>query len=44
MDVCACKEQYPDASQQNIINYFSILWGKPTSQNCAGDTRINKKI
>jgi hypothetical protein len=24
-DMCAYKEQYPDASQQNITNYFSHL-------------------
>jgi hypothetical protein len=26
---CAYKEQYPGASQQNIANCFSHLWGKP---------------
>jgi hypothetical protein len=26
-NVCAYKEQHPGASQQNIVNYFSILWG-----------------
>jgi hypothetical protein len=29
--MCAYKEQYTGASQQNIPNYFSLLWGKPIS-------------
>jgi hypothetical protein len=28
-DVCAYKQQYPCASQQNIANYICLLWGKP---------------
>jgi hypothetical protein len=31
-DVCMCKEQYPGARQQNIANYFSFLWHKPTKK------------
>jgi hypothetical protein len=33
----ACREQYPGANQQNIANYFSLLWGKPISRCCIGD-------
>jgi hypothetical protein len=35
-DVYTCTEQYPGASQ-NILNYFSLLWGKPISWQCVGD-------
>jgi hypothetical protein len=34
---CANKEQYPGASQQNIANYFSILWSSPIRQFCVPD-------
>jgi hypothetical protein len=27
----AYREQYPGASQQNITNYFTLLWGIPIS-------------
>jgi hypothetical protein len=36
-DVCVFREQYPSARQQNIINYFSSLWGKPFSWFYSGD-------
>jgi hypothetical protein len=36
-DVCAYKEQYPSASQQNIAHCFSLLWGIPTTHRCVGD-------
>ncbi|XP_021916826.1 tigger transposable element-derived protein 6-like [Zootermopsis nevadensis] len=36
-DICAYKERYPCASQQNIANHFSRLWGKPLSRRCVGD-------
>jgi hypothetical protein len=42
-DGCAYKEQHPGASQQNTANYFSLLWGKPTSQRCVGDILSSKK-
>jgi hypothetical protein len=41
--VCAYKEQYPGASQQNIANSVSLLWGKPTSWCCVVDILRNKK-
>jgi hypothetical protein len=36
-DVCAYIEQYSGASQQNITNYFSFLWGKLIIWLCVGD-------
>jgi hypothetical protein len=27
--ICVYMEQHPSASQQNIANYFSILWVNP---------------
>lgn len=42
-DVCAYKEQYPGASQQNIANYFSVLWDKPISRRCVGDILSEKE-
>jgi hypothetical protein len=35
------REQYPGASQQNIANYFSLLWGKPIGRHCGGDKKKN---
>jgi hypothetical protein len=40
----ACKEEYPGASQQNISNYFSLLWGKPISWRCVGDILSEKDV
>jgi hypothetical protein len=34
--LCAYKEHYPSASQQNSANYFRLLWGKPFSWCCVG--------
>jgi hypothetical protein len=39
----AYKEQYCAARQQNVANNFSLLWGKPVSQLCVGDTLREKK-
>jgi hypothetical protein len=33
---------YLGASQQNIVNYFSTLWGKPIRRRCTGDN-FNEK-
>jgi hypothetical protein len=40
--VCAGKEQCPGSSQQNIVSYFSLLWGKPISRRCVGDILSEK--
>jgi hypothetical protein len=40
---CAFKEKYPGASKFNIVKYFSLLWGKPTSQHYIGDI-LRKKV
>jgi hypothetical protein len=42
-NVCAYKEQNPSASQQNIADYFSQLWGKPISRRCVGDILSEKE-
>jgi hypothetical protein len=41
--VCACIEQYPGASQQNIGKYFSLLWEKPIDRRCVGDIMSDKE-
>jgi hypothetical protein len=42
-DVCAYKEQYLGANQQNIANYFSLSWGKTISRRCDADIVSKKK-
>jgi len=34
----ALTEQIPVASQQNIANHSTLLWEKPISYCCIGDT------
>lgn len=41
-EVCACRDQFPVVSQQNIANHFSLLWDKPISQQRIGDILSEK--
>jgi hypothetical protein len=43
-DMCAHKEQYLGAGQQNIARYLSFLWGKSISWHCVGDILSRQKV
>jgi hypothetical protein len=42
-DVCAFKEQYPGASQQNIFKHFSLLCGKPVLADILCEKEMGKR-
>jgi hypothetical protein len=41
--LCACKEHYSGARQQNIANCSSPFWGNPISWHCVGDILSEEK-
>jgi hypothetical protein len=43
-DRCAYRFQLSVAFLQNKVNHFSILWGRPTSGCCSGDTFGEKNM
>jgi hypothetical protein len=40
---CACRDQFPVASQQNIAKHFSVLWDNPIWRRCIGE-KLNEII
>lgn len=43
-EVLAQREQFPASSQQNIANYFSVLWDKSLSHLSIGNILSEKKM
>jgi len=42
LSVCLCINQVTAALLQQIANYISLLWHKPISRYCIGDTLSDK--